>query len=75
MKNDREYLERELQKAQEKFEETKKAAAKEIENMSVYMAEDFGAAYASHIDKVTAAAAKIRVIEDALHTYDYFQNK
>lgn len=71
----REYLEKELKEAQEKFEIAKMEAAKEIENMSFQMAEDFGAAYASHIDRVTAAAAKIKAIGNAISAYDYFSAK
>ena len=41
----KEYLEKELKEAQEKFEEAKREAIKEIENMNFHMAEDFGAAH------------------------------
>lgn len=71
----REYLEKELKEAQERFEKAKREAIEEIENMSFHMAQDFGAAYASHIDKVTAAAAKIKTIGEAIAAYDYFQKR
>ena len=47
---------------------------KEIEEMNFLMAEDFGAAYASHIDKITAAAAKINALREAIQVFDYMQN-
>ena len=71
----REYLEKELKEAQEKFEEAKREAIKEIENMNFHMAEDFGAAHTTHIDKITSAAARIKAIGEAMKVYDYFQNK
>jgi len=43
--------------------------------MNHFTAQDFGAAYASHIDKVTAAAAKIKAIAEALEAYKYFSGK
>lgn len=69
------YLEKELKKATEAFEEAKKQAAEEILNMSHFMAEDYGAAYASHIDKVTAAAARIKATAEAMDAYKYFNEK
>lgn len=71
----REYLENELKDAQGKFEKAKREAIEEIGNMNFYMAEDFGAAYTSHIDKITSAAARVKAIGEAIKTYDYFQNK
>jgi len=70
-----EYLENELKKSVEAFEEAKKQAADEILKMNHFTAQDFGAAYASHIDKVTAAAAKIKAIAEALEAYKYFSGK
>lgn len=70
-----EYLENELKKSVEAFEEAKKQAADEILNMNHFTAQDFGAAYASHIDKVTVAAAKIKTIAEALEAYKYFSEK
>lgn len=76
MKNEYlEYLENELKKAAEAFEEAKKQTAEEILNMNYFTAQDFGAAYASHIDKVTAAAAKIKATAEALNAYKYFNEK
>lgn len=69
------YLEEELKEAEKKFENAKKEAAEEIANMSFLMAEDFGAAYASHIDKVTSAAARIKTINEMIQVYDFFQKK
>ena len=69
------YLEEELKEAEKKFENAKKEAAEEIANMSFLMAEDFGAAYASHIDKVTSAAARIKAINEMIRVYDFFREK
>lgn len=73
--NYREYLNEEFEKAQSEFEKAKQDAAAEIMRMSHFSATDFGAAYASHIDKVTASAAKLRTIAECLNTFDYFQGK
>lgn len=73
-KDYREYLEEELKRAQQKFEKAKMDSIKEIEEMNFLMAEDFGAAYASHIDKITAAAAKINALREAIQVFDYMQN-
>ena len=70
-----EYLENEMRKSVEAFEEAKKQTAEEILNMNYFTAQDFGAAYASHIDKVTAAAAKIKVIAEALNAYQYLNEE
>ena len=67
-----EYLENELKKSVEAFEEAKKQAADAILNMNHFMAQDFGAAYASHIDKVTVAATQIKTIAEVLNAYKYF---
>lgn len=74
-KNYNEYLKSELEKAISNFEETKKEAAREIETMTYFEATDFGAAYASRIDKVTEAAAKIRAIAEAINAYEYFERE
>lgn len=73
-KDYREYLEEELKKAQQEFEKAKMDSIKEIEKMSVFMAEDFGAAYTSHIDKITAAAARVKALGEAMQVFDYMQN-
>ena len=70
-----EYLENEMKKSVEAFEEAKKQAAEEILNMNYFTAQDFGAAYASHIDKVTAAAARIKATAEAMDAYKYFNEK
>lgn len=75
MKNYLEYLESELKKSVEAFEKAKKQAAEDILNMNHFTAQDFGAAYASHIDKVTAAAAKIKATTEALEAYKFYNEK
>lgn len=69
------YLENELDKAVKAFDLAKKEAANQILKMNYYLAEDFGAAYASNIDKVTAAAAKIKATSEAIDAYKYLSNK
>lgn len=71
--NFKEYLSEEFDKAVKEFEKAKQEAASEILSMTHFTAVDFGAAYASHIDKVTAAAAKLRTIAEFGNTYDYFE--
>ncbi len=70
-----EYLESEFKKSVEEFEKVKKEVAEEILTMNHFTAQDFGAAYASHIDKVTVAATKVRTLADSLNAYKYFANK
>ena len=74
-KDYREQLEAELLKAETLFEEAKKNAIHDIENMDAVRASDFGAAHASGIDKVTAAAAKVMALRGQIRAYDYYQNR
>lgn len=69
------YLEEELTKAVKVFENVKAETIKEIERMTFITAEDFGVAYASHIDKVTKAASKITTLRETLSTFNYFEKK
>lgn len=73
--NFKEYLREEFDRAVKEFEKAKEEAAAEILSMTHFTAVDFGAAYASHIDKVTAAAAKLRAIAEFSNTYDYFEKR
>ena len=65
------YLEEELKKAEKEFEDAKKEVAEEISEMDWRTAVDFGAAFASHIDKVTKAAVKVQTLGQMLHAYKW----
>lgn len=66
-----EYLQSEIDRAQADFEAAKKEVAREIEVMTAHIAIDYGAAYAAHIDKITAAAARIKALAEAKRVYEY----
>lgn len=66
------HLEAELSKAEKEFEDAKKAVAEEISNMKWHIAVDYGAAYASHIEKVTKAAVKAQTIGRMLREYRWY---
>lgn len=74
-KNYGEFLSRQLKEAQEAFEEAKKAAIRDIEAMQYYHANDYGAAYFTHIDKITAAGAKVEQIILSMRAYDHFHGE
>lgn len=69
------HLEAELAKAEKEFEDAKKAVAEEISNMEWHVAVDYGAAYASHIEKVTKAAVKVQTIGQMLHEYRWYMEQ
>lgn len=66
-----EYLNNEIDRAKADFEAAKKEVAKEIEIMTVHNAVDYSGAYAAHVDKITAAAARFRALAEAKHVYGY----
>lgn len=68
-----EELKSQLEEAEKKFNKAKEEAIKTLEKMSVHEAVDFGAAYVTHIDKVTAAAAELRKIHELLRIAEYFK--
>ncbi len=70
-----EYLSEEFDRACKEFEKAKQEAAAEILSMTHFTATDFGAAYASHIDKITVAAMKVRTLAECGDTYKYFQKE
>jgi hypothetical protein len=72
MENYEEYLKEEINKATNEFEEAKKNAIKEIENMDWVTATDYGAGYATKIEDITKAAAKMRYLGEALRAYKHF---
>lgn len=74
-KDFRKVLEEELEKAQEEFRQAKAEAIKNIDSLDAVRAEDFGAGYVSHIDKISIAAAKVKEIGYLLGVYDHCSGK
>ncbi len=70
-----EYLNKEYEKAEADFNKAKAEAIREIENMTPFVAVDYGAGYASHIEKITTAAARMKAIAEARTAYNYFEEK
>lgn len=68
----KQHLEEELSKAEKEFEDAKKAVAEEISNMDWHVAVNYGAAYASHVEKVTKAAVKAQTIGQMLNEYNWY---
>lgn len=68
-----EELNTQLDKAGAEFIYAKQEAIKSLENMQIYQAVDFGAAYCTHIDNVTKAAAEYRKIGEMLEFTKYMQ--
>lgn len=73
-RNYREYLERQFQEAQEQFEQYKKEAIRDIENITTWNAADFGAAYFTHIDHITQAGQKVQTLAQAIQAYEFFNS-
>ena len=69
-----EELKNQLDKAEREFIEAKKEAIKQLQYMGTYEALEFGAAYFTHIDKVTKAAAELKKIQELLAIVAYFKN-
>lgn len=74
-KNYLEYLNEEYEKAETEFNKAKAEVAEEIKNMTAFVAVDYGAGYASHIEKITNAAARMKAIAEARSAYEYFEKK
>ena len=70
-----EYLNKEYSKAESEFNNAKNEAIREIENMTPFIAADYGAGYASRIEKITRAAASMRATAEARSAYEYFLKK
>lgn len=70
--NFKEDLADKYRKAEEGFQDAKKEAARAIENMEARVALEYGAAYASHIDKVTAAAARVMELGQVIRAFQFF---
>lgn len=63
---------KELEKALQKFESAKVEVIESIKSMNVHLAADFGAGYASHVDKVTAAAAEVKKCAELLNMIEFY---
>lgn len=70
-----EYLREEFKKASDEFAQAKNEAINDLNRMTHFTAVDFGAAYATHIDKVTVAATKLKTIADSIAAYEYYQKE
>lgn len=66
------HLIKEYNKAVDDFEKAKKEAADEIMRMTSIAANEMGAAYASRIERITNAAARIEALRDTIGTYAHF---
>ena len=71
-KNYLEYLTEELSKAEVAFEEAKAEAVKKISSMDPWQAHDFGAGYASQVERITRAASKIMILRESLKAFEYY---
>ena len=67
----KDYLNQEIENAAHKFDEAKKRAIRELENMTVWIAVDYGAGYASHIDEVTRWAAEVQKLSQAYRVLEH----
>ena len=72
-KNYKSYLEDRLKEAQQEFEAVKVSAVRDLQDMDPYHAQDWGAAYFTKIDKITAAGTKVMQWHLALEAYEDFQ--
>ena len=72
-KNYKSYLEDRLKEAQQEFEAVKASAVRDLQDMDPYHAQDWGAAYYTKIDKITAAGTKVMQWHLALEAYEDFQ--
>ena len=75
MKAYRESLIYDFNEATQQFERARKEAIECLEKMDWSQAENFGAGYASHIEDITIAAAKMRALGMAVHDFDCQVNR
>lgn len=66
----KDYLNQEIERAAHSYDEAKAKAIRELENMTVWTATEYGAGYASHIDEVTRWAAEVQKLS---HVYRIFE--
>lgn len=71
--NYKEYLERQAKEAEEAFNNAKAEAIKDLQAMTAFTAVEYGAGYASHVDKITAAAARWKMAAEALRAYKFLE--
>ena len=71
----KEYLDKEILNAAQKFEEAKKKAIHELEGMSTWTASDLGAGYACHIEDVTKWAAELQKLSQAYRVFESMQKE
>ena len=70
MKTYKDYLDQEIVSACKAFEEAKAKAIEELENMTIWTATEYGAGYASHIDKITRFAAEVQKLSQAFRVFE-----
>lgn len=70
--NFRDYLNHEIEAASRRFETAKEEIIREIKTMSIFDAHFYGAAYASHTEKLTAAAAELETLHKIFRRYEFF---
>jgi len=68
-----EYLESQIKEAEEEFNRAKEHAIKDLQNMDIWTATNYGAAYSTKIDDVTKAAQKIMTLSQMLRAYGFYQ--
>lgn len=66
----KDYLNQEIERAAHRFDEAKAKAIRELENMTVWTATEYGAGYASHIDEVTRWAAEVQKLSQAYRVFE-----
>lgn len=64
-----EFLVDSYNEATDEFESLKANIVKEVSNMSAFTAEEYGAAYSSNIERMTAVAGKIRSLSESIRMY------
>lgn len=66
----KDYLNQEIEKAAHRFDEAKAKAIRELKNMTVWTATEYGAGYASHIDEVTRWATEMQKLSQAFEIFE-----
>lgn len=64
----------EISRAEERYDEARQEAIKNLESEIVTHAE-WGAAYITHIDNVTSYAMKIKTLYEVKHIYEFYQKE
>lgn len=74
-----EELNRQIEIAIEKYNQAKAEAIKNLSDDNIYSGVhdhvEFGAAYVTHIDKVSIYAAKIKTLNEVKALYNHFENQ